>query len=1189
MSEGVYQGAFRNVGWKRRIFMKRLRVISSVLPLLVLCLSGSAAFGQSPNLVLNPSFEAYTGTPSCDHPDQSMTAAHADYWTVTDDGSPDYWHVDIDYWCLAPDASPRTGDAHVGFAFGGSSRPLYREYVQSAPPIQLYHAKSYLVEFYIKRWGGYGTTCVGMHFSTNRIQYAFGVTPDISETRSSFSGYVKISGVYTPPADGSYYITLGAFDTDSIPNGQYFFIDDVSIREITPPIIYAQYTCEWGGVPANCAINLGETISFSECDENDIAIYIDGTDYLDADLTMTLTGADVSGMVTECMTTYCNKVSQQEFTGEDGHVGIKITWDPEWDQYGTHPIGVTVSSQYGLVANFNFTVRVTPCGHPCCYEGECYMWTCETCTRMGGEFHPELESCDPNPCPQVVCCMPNGSCAFVEDELSCTQAGGEVLYGCSYCTPNPCPDVVCCFEDGTCQIMRLCDCKNEPNAWWFDLEDCIPNECPQPCVCCFKDGSCQILHPTVCGRSGGTPRPDLSSCDPNLCPPGCATPPYGMIAWWPLDDVPGVHGLTCIDLVGDKYLYHNGVPVPIIGEHVVNSHHFEGADDYLRTPPHDADYSLKIVEGDLSIDCWVRTNVTYPGIRTIVDKRGFPNGAGFALFIGEAGYIGFQLADPVGYTNWPSSGYVTDGAWHHVAVTVDRDEPNQGGKIYVDGVVEGTFDPTGRSGNIANSGPIRIGQRNVSDPEPFQGDIDEVQIFSRALGEDEVVAIYEADISGKCKESCFISPFVSICEGNASTKAYLSIGNFTRYLQGYDWEITGLPGGTIHGDEAEYDPQSGVVDYADIGYTTIPIIITPPSTLNLHETMRFRVSVYSSTGFSCHSDCTVQSISWIDCYGGSIGGGITDDTHIELRFGLIEDVGIGVRNDTEVRDTFFYELRAMSAGGDAPRHIVSLDGMAPGDSVTGNVIVEPYDSTTISVDVLFTEHDPFVPHSLVLLRDLDGDGIGEGVASFMMQCISAEEPSTAVHVISFSAVEREGYVEVRWTTATEIDNAGFNVYRSESEDGMKVRLNDRLIPAVGDELKGATYTFKDHDISADESYYYWFEDINVDGIARMNGPALLERGDTPAAFRLAQNVPNPFNPVTDIRYALATDCHVRLEIFNVLGQRVTTLVDGRETAGYRSARWDGKNADGVDVSSGVYFYKLVAGTFTDTKKMVLLR
>ena len=100
---------------------------------------------------------------------------------------------------------------------------------------------------------------------------------------------------------------------------------------------------------------------------------------------------------------------------------------------------------------------------------------------------------------------------------------------------------------------------------------------------------------------------------------------------------------------------------------------------------------------------------------------------------------------------------------------------------------------------------------------------------------------------------------------------------------------------------------------------------------------------------------------------------------------------------------------------------------------------------------------------------------------------------------------------------------------------------------------------------------------------------IKEGGGMPPVHSLAQNFPNPFNPVTTIRYALSRICHVRLDIYNVLGQRVVTLVDERQEAGYKTVNWNGKNKSGKTVASGVYFYRLVAGDFVRTKKMVLLR
>ena len=92
----------------------------------------------------------------------------------------------------------------------------------------------------------------------------------------------------------------------------------------------------------------------------------------------------------------------------------------------------------------------------------------------------------------------------------------------------------------------------------------------------------------------------------------------------------------------------------------------------------------------------------------------------------------------------------------------------------------------------------------------------------------------------------------------------------------------------------------------------------------------------------------------------------------------------------------------------------------------------------------------------------------------------------------------------------------------------------------------------------------------------------------PSEVALGQNYPNPFNPSTLIPYQLATPSPVRLEVFNILGQRVTTLVDGQQGAGAYVARWDGTDAAGGAAASGVYFYRLMVDGAHWTGKMVLL-
>ncbi|OGC85307.1 MAG: hypothetical protein A2W07_07915 [candidate division Zixibacteria bacterium RBG_16_43_9] len=95
--------------------------------------------------------------------------------------------------------------------------------------------------------------------------------------------------------------------------------------------------------------------------------------------------------------------------------------------------------------------------------------------------------------------------------------------------------------------------------------------------------------------------------------------------------------------------------------------------------------------------------------------------------------------------------------------------------------------------------------------------------------------------------------------------------------------------------------------------------------------------------------------------------------------------------------------------------------------------------------------------------------------------------------------------------------------------------------------------------------------------------------DLPKSFALLPNRPNPFNPETYIEYTLPADCQVTLAIYNILGQKVRTLINEHQSAGIKSVRWDGKDDSGNQVSAGVYFYSIKADNFTQTKKMVLLK
>lgn len=93
----------------------------------------------------------------------------------------------------------------------------------------------------------------------------------------------------------------------------------------------------------------------------------------------------------------------------------------------------------------------------------------------------------------------------------------------------------------------------------------------------------------------------------------------------------------------------------------------------------------------------------------------------------------------------------------------------------------------------------------------------------------------------------------------------------------------------------------------------------------------------------------------------------------------------------------------------------------------------------------------------------------------------------------------------------------------------------------------------------------------------------------PEEFTLFQNYPNPFNPNTAIKFALPKDCWVKVEVFNLLGQKVRTLADKAMKKGIKKVIWNGKNEKGAEVSSGIYFYRVKTDEFTGVKKMILIK
>jgi len=184
-----------------------------------------------------------------------------------------------------------------------------------------------------------------------------------------------------------------------------------------------------------------------------------------------------------------------------------------------------------------------------------------------------------------------------------------------------------------------------------------------------------------------------------------------------------------------------------------------------------------------------------------------------------------------------------------------------------------------------------------------------------------------------------------------------------------------------------------------------------------------------------------------------------------------------------------------------------------------------------------------------------------------------------VEFTSFSASVIKDGIQLSWSTATETNNKGFEVLRGIDS---KAYNTIGFVNGKGTTTANQQYSYVDATAKSGK-YYYRLRQVDFDGTSKFS--KVIEAGGTiPAVFELSQNFPNPFNPVTNIRYAITNPERVTLKVFNILGKEVAVLVNENKEAGTYSVDFSALN-----LASGTYIYRLQAGAFVQTKKMVVLK
>ena len=194
--------------------------------------------------------------------------------------------------------------------------------------------------------------------------------------------------------------------------------------------------------------------------------------------------------------------------------------------------------------------------------------------------------------------------------------------------------------------------------------------------------------------------------------------------------------------------------------------------------------------------------------------------------------------------------------------------------------------------------------------------------------------------------------------------------------------------------------------------------------------------------------------------------------------------------------------------------------------------------------------------------------------------ISIIDRPLPVELSSFTSYVTGNNVELKWTTSSEVNNAGFDIERSDiSGIWQKAGFKE----GYGNSGTPVNYTFTDRNLSPGK-YLYRLKQTDINGhfaYFNLDGEVTITN---PVEFKLSQNYPNPFNPSTKISYEIANAGLVRINVYDITGKKITELVNKVQSPGSYSIDFNGSS-----YSSGAYFYKIETGDFKEIKKMFLLK
>lgn len=785
----------------------------------------------------------------------------------------------------------------------------------------------------------------------------------------------------------------------------------------------------------------------------------------------------------------------------------------------------------------------------------------------------------------------------------------------------------------------------------------------------------------------------------------CVVPPANMQAWWTFDEGASSVGAVSADRAG-----HNNVGVQVNGPSSVlgrvdGALHFDQTNDYVKV---NDKIGLDFGMGDFSFDAWIRTG-DHDGalIGDLTSGAGWPPALSGWLIYLEGGRLKIRIGQDHQYSM--SGVLVPTGEWHHIAVTISRAiQPEV--IFYVDGVAYPELYPLPIAYEMHSSGPLKMGA-SISGFPRFVGDLDEIELFDRALSALEINSIYQAGGAGKCKYdpntgsvggSVFhdlnndgikgpleegLSNISVVLTGKETVNTTTDVDgnfNFSGVMAGPNELSFDLPlgwsveGGTGMGYGFELKPFSNI--------SPLNVSFTP-------EGCRESTKVWSPLGLGMNGQVTALATQGNSLYAGGwfttadgnsanhiarwdgsawhpLGRGVNGNVYALLVVGTDLYVGgeftsadgvnalniakwngtswsaVGSGTNQPVRalemvgNTIYAGGDFTVAGGLPANFIAKWDGVnwSPvGTGMNSSVFALTRSGTDLYAGGMFTTAGGVSASHVAKWNGSSWTALGSGV-----------QPTSGAVVWSLKMVNSNLYVGgiltsagglsttnlAKWDTISStwdamghtgsrvyaLDNLGADVYAggwigsisfagTSLNVGEIAKWDENSWSVLGNSLVNGVSTSNGNAGNADvlaievqgSTVYAGgaFRSaagtnglISANYVARYSCPAPkntsvedpIDQEEIPTQVLLAQNYPNPFNPITRIRYQLPTSVSVRMEIFDVLGRRVSVLVNEIQSAGTHEIEFDASL-----VPSGIYFYRLTAGNISQAKKMILLK